>query len=357
MFSSPKESKEECHNIIEGGNIPFLLGGTGIGKSAIVREIAEELANGKKLTSSVNPKKDEYGFISFRLGLVESIDLGGLPYVDDEGLQRKAYLGNLPMSGEGLFFLDEFAQADKSVQASMGQLLDPQNENEERRIGDYIFPKGWKIILAGNRFSDRSGANKILRHCKDRTTEIQFTHDADDWLEWAEKNDVNIYVQGLIRFMPQLLWVFDPKSEEPQPSPRSWVRLSDTLKTNPRSHLQQRLFEGDVGAVASMELLSFISLRDDVPNISSICKGDDVEVIRDEGLAYATTIALIDVISREPIDKAYDYFANALNYVEKFSSIEFSVFFVNRLTNICKDLKDSDTYSKFKIEHQELEIS
>ena len=354
MFK-PSEAKTSCLHILKGSNIPFLIGGTGVGKSAIVKEIAEELADGRELTDSVNPKKGEFGFISFRLGLVESIDLGGLPYIED-GMQKKAFLGNLPRDGEGIFFLDEFAQAHGSVQATMGQLLDPKGKDEERRIGDYIFPKGWKIVLAGNRSTDRSGANKILRHCQDRTTAVQFTHDVDDWLAWADKNQVDLMVQAFIQYMPQLLWEFDPKDSNPQPSPRSWVRLSDTLKTEPPKQLMQKLFEGDVGQASSIELMNFISLKNDVPNLGDICKGKDVDIVDSAGLCYATTIALVNVISQASEDNAYDYFDNALNYIKQLATIEFSIFFVRKLTSLKSELKDTDTYSKFKIENQDLEI-
>ena len=354
MFK-PSEAKESCLHIMKGSNIPFLIGGTGVGKSAIVKEIAETLAEDRSLTDSVNPKDDEFGFISFRLGLVESIDLGGLPYIE-EGTQKKAFLGNLPRSGEGVFFLDEFAQAHSSVQATIGQLLDPKGKNEERRIGDYVFPNGWKIVLAGNRHTDRSGANKILRHCQDRTTAIQFTHDLDDWLAWADKNYVSMDVQGLISYMPQLLWEFDPKSNDPQPSPRSWVRLSDTLKTNPPKQLMQKLFEGDVGQNASIELMNFISLKNDVPSLVDICKGKDVEIVDSAGLSYATTIALVDVISRSDDMEVYDWFDNALAYVKQLSTIEFSIFFVRKLTVLRPELKDSSSYSEYKVENQEIEI-
>ena len=354
MFK-PSEAKESCLHILKGSNIPFLIGGTGVGKSAIVKEIAEELANDRTLTDSVNPKDNEFGFISFRLGLVESIDLGGLPYIE-EGEQKKAFLGNLPKSGEGVFFLDEFAQAHSSVQATIGQLLDPKGKNEERRIGDYVFPNGWKIILAGNRHTDRSGANKVLRHCQDRTTAIQFTHDVDDWLKWADKNDVHLDVQGLIGYMPQLLWEFDPKCNDPQPSPRSWTRLSDTLKTDPPRRLMQKLFEGDVGQNASIELMNFISLKEDVPNLMDICKGKDVEIVDSAGLCYATTIALVNVISEADDSNIYDWFENALAYVKQLSTIEFSIFFVRKLTALRDELKDSSAYSKFKVENQDIEI-
>ena len=354
MFK-PNEAKTSCLHILKGSNIPFLIGGTGVGKSAIVKEIAEELANDRTLTDSVSPKDDEFGFISFRLGLVESIDLGGLPYIE-EGTQKKAFLGNLPRGGEGLFFLDEFAQAHSSVQATIGQLLDPKGKNEERRIGDYVFPSGWKIVLAGNRHTDRSGANKILRHCQDRTTAIQFTHDVDDWLAWADNNDIDLNVQGLIRFMPQLLWDFDPKCNDPQPSPRSWTRLSDTLKTNPPKRLMQKLFEGDVGQESAIELMNFISLQKDVPNISDICKGNEVEIVDDAGLCYATTIALTTAINGANESNVYDYFENALNYLKQLSTVEFSIFFVRKITGLRNELKECDVYSKFKIDNQDLEI-
>ena len=354
MFK-PSEAKESCLHILKGSNIPFLIGGTGVGKSAIVKEIAEELANDRTLTDSVNPKDNEFGFISFRLGLVESIDLGGLPYIE-EGEQKKAFLGNLPKSGEGVFFLDEFAQAHSSVQATIGQLLDPKGKNEERRIGDYVFPNGWKIILAGNSHTDRSGANKVLRHCQDRTTAIQFTHDVDDWLKWADKNDVHLDVQGLIGYMPQLLWEFDPKCNDPQPSPRSWTRLSDTLKTDPPRRLMQKLFEGDVGQNASIELMNFISLKEDVPNLMDICAGKDVEIVDSAGLCYATTIALVNVIGKADDSDIYDWFENALAYVKQLSTIEFSIFFVRKLTALRNELKDSSAYSKFKVENQDIEI-
>ena len=187
----------------------------------------------------------------------------------------------------------------------MGQLLDPKGKDEERRIGDYVFPKGWKIVLAGNRSTDRSGANKILRHCQDRTTAVQFTHDVDDWLAWADKNDVDLMVQAFIQYMPQLLWEFDPKDTNPQPSPRSWVRLSDTLKTEPPKQLMQKLFEGDVGQSCSIELMSFLALKNDVPNLGDICKGKDVDIVDSAGLCYATTIALVNVISQANENNVY----------------------------------------------------
>ena len=118
----PSTALQIIQSVLKGGNAPFLLGGTGVGKSAIVRELADILAKGREIViDCINPTKKQYGFIDFRLSLYESVDLGGLPYIDDAGGQKRAFLGNLPVSGEGLLFFDEYAQSHSSVQAIVGQ--------------------------------------------------------------------------------------------------------------------------------------------------------------------------------------------------------------------------------------------
>ena len=86
----PSKALQIMKSVLRGGNSPFLLCGTGVGKSAIVRELADVLADGKEIViDSIKPTKDQYGFIDFRLSLYESVDLGGLPYIDDNGIQMR----------------------------------------------------------------------------------------------------------------------------------------------------------------------------------------------------------------------------------------------------------------------------
>ena len=53
----------------------------------------------------------------------------------------------------------------------------------------------------------------------------------------------------------------------------------------------QKLFEGDVGQESAIELMNFISLQNDVPNISDICKGKNVEVV-DNGNRFEFVLPL-----------------------------------------------------------------
>ena len=346
----PSQALQIMKSVLGGGNTPFLLGGTGVGKSAVVRQLATELADDREIVvDNINPKSKDFGFIDFRLSLYESVDLGGLPYIDDEGGQKRAFLGNLPKSGEGILFFDEYAQAHPSVQAVVGQLI------YEKRLGEYVLPKGWKMVCAGNRASDRAGSNKLPSHVIGRCSLINFEHDFQDWDKWAIENDVDSRVVGYLNFQPQFLNDFDAKITTPQPSPRAWSRLSDTLKTNPPKELIQKIAECDVGEIQAIEFTNFISLMDDVPNLSDIVSGKDVEVVDKVGLCFATAVALVDVIKSAKESLVVDYFENALAYVQKFATPEFSLFFVRQSITRRSELIDTSVYAKFKVKHQDLE--
>ena len=355
MFK-PSETKNVVAHVIKGGNVPMLLGGVGIGKSSIVKAVADELANGKEVKQGeTNPKKGEFGFVDFRLALYETIDLNGLPYVDD-GEQKKAFLGNLPKGGSGLLFFDEFAQAPASIQKVIGQLLDPKGKDDARRLGEYELPKGWSVVLAGNRHTDRSGANKLLAHAVGRITIINVEHDVEDWTDWAINNGVSSDVIAYIQNSPQSLWRFDAKDNNPQPSPRSWVRLSDTYKTNPPSYLQQRMFEGDVGEVEAIEFSTFLRLKDRLPNLKDIVTGKDVDVLEDVGLSYLSSVALMEVVSKASDKDRIFYFENALSWIEKMPSPEFAIFFARGMVKKYNELTNTKKFSEFKVRHSDLEV-
>ena len=158
--SSPSQTLREMHVMKLADQTPLVLGSVGVGKSETIYQFAESLAEMEGLSVSwdnASPTAKQFGLVDFRLSHFESVDFGGLPYIVD-GVQKRAMLGNLPTKGKGLLFLDEFAQSGQDLQAIASQLI------KERRLGEYVLPDGWTIVLAGNRHSDRSSANKIVAH-------------------------------------------------------------------------------------------------------------------------------------------------------------------------------------------------
>ena len=348
----PTQAIQIALKVLEGNNTPFFIGGTGIGKSAVINvPIVNALANGREVVrDEVNPNKDQYGLLEIRSSLFESVDFGGLPYIDKHNVQQRAFLGNLPQSGSGLLFFDEYSQAHPSLQAVLGQII------YEGRIGDYVLPKGWKVICAGNRAGDRAGSNKLPSHVIGRCSIIDFEHDTDDWLAWAGSNDVHQDVAGYISYRQDALNVFDPKVVSPQPSPRSWTRLSDTLKTDPPKDLYQLLFATDIGEEQAIEFSTFLSLKDDVPNLKAILTGKKVDVPDKAGLCYATICAILSVMKDAKDSVIHDYFSNALAYIERMPTPEFGILFVRQIANARAEVKESDSFVKFKVANQDLEI-
>ena len=81
----------------------FIWGGPGIGKSAVVRQLADDLAI---------PLQD------VRALLLDPVDLRGLPFLDSDGRSKWSTPDFLPQEGEGILFLDELNAAPAMVQAS-----------------------------------------------------------------------------------------------------------------------------------------------------------------------------------------------------------------------------------------------
>lgn len=338
-------------NITDASRVPMLIGGVGVGKSATVKEFAQVLAGDKKVVDTIKPKKDEFGFIDFRASLYETIELGGLPFIEG-GEQKRAFLGNLPVNNEGLLFIDEFAQATADMQKLLGQLVN------EKKLGEYHLPEGWHVVMAGNRASDRSGANKLLAHMNNRVELIHFKHDVNDWLVWGSQAGIHSSILGFINFMPKLLWKFDAKDVNPFPSPRSWARLSDIMKVMPESDKDLMPFhaQGNVGIEAGLEFMNFINLSQDIPNLADIVDGKEVDVPETMGLQYATAVALVSAIQDADEKLKPSYFDNSLKWIDTFPSKEFAVFFMRAVVGVCPELKNTSTYSVFISENDKVLI-
>ena len=259
-------------------------------------------------------------------------------------------LGNLPTKGKGLLFLDEFAQSGQDLQAIASQLI------KERRLGEYVLPDGWTIVLAGNRHSDRSSANKIVAHGMGRVGLIEFESNANDWLKWASENGVDERLIAFIQYQPQYLNNFDPKIVEPSATPRTITNLSKVLAQNPDKDILQNLIYGFVGREFTAEFMAFITLMQDVPNLQKVLDGKKVDVPEGVGLQYATAVALTSTIKESKDSELAIHFENALKFVEQFQTDEFAIFFVRTMVGMKPQLKETKVYSDFVVRHQDLLI-
>ena len=142
----------------------FLWGGPGVGKSAVVAQVADSLSLELR---------------DIRALLLDPVDLRGLPFLGEGGRAEWAIPCFLPSTGSGIIFLDELNAAPAMVQAACYQLV------LDRRLGEYRLPDTWSIIAAGNRDSDRAVTAKMPTPLRNRFVHLDFDVDAQEWSEWA----------------------------------------------------------------------------------------------------------------------------------------------------------------------------
>lgn len=310
--------------------VPFLWGPMGIGKSDVVRQIADALG---------------VGFIDLRAVLLDPVDLRGLPYREDE-TTRWATPEFLPREGEGILFLDELNSAPPLVQAACYQLI------LDRKLGEYEVPKGWHVLAAGNRKNDRGVTFKMPAPLANRLIHIDFEVDNKDWERWALDNDVRTEVIAFLRFKPDLLFAFEP-NEKAFPTPRSWAFVSDVLKSNmpvigdeTGASIEHQMIAGCVGEGAAAEFMGFLRVYRQLPSPEA-CLMDPhgATVPADPSARYAITVALARRANPEN-------FGRLVEYLDRFiqpgappeTSSEFAVLGVIEAARKCPEIQQTRDY-------------
>jgi MoxR-like ATPase len=269
----------------------FFWGPPGIGKSAIVRQVAE-----RRGWTEANR-----GFVDVRLSQMEPVDLRGLPVPDLAG-RRTVWLPPawLPFEGsdwpdEGVLFLDEASSAAPSVQAAAYQLV------LDRQLGEARMKRGWRLALAGNRVSDGGVAFRLAMPLANRMLHlVRETPDLSEWTQWAlTQGGIDPLILGFLQFRPPLFFTFNEAlkaRESAFATPRSWEMVSRLLAGVPEKEhgLLEPLIAGAVGAGVAMEFMAWLSLKDELPDLDALLAGRAVPVLGKDALdkGYACAVAL-----------------------------------------------------------------
>lgn len=232
----------------------MLRGAPGVGKSTIVKSVAEKLG---------------IGFIDVRLAQMERVDFAGLPSVKD-GMTEWNVPSFWPrdQKSKGIILLDEITSAPSDCQvAAYSVVLDRRIPNS-----NYVIPNGWLIVAAGNRTCDRAVVKAMSSALANRFVHFEVEANAEDWVKWATCNEINPAVVGFINYRPNLLFKMEGQNlEQGWPSPRSWERVSNSIKMfNGDSNIMRKVVYGLIGSSVGLEFMEFFKMSSEFDSILEI---------------------------------------------------------------------------------------
>jgi len=298
-------------------------GPPGLGKTQIPEQVARDLGIGYMIIHTPLLQAEDYGF---PVVSADRKDVNFLVSKDKFPIEGS----NCPDTG--IFTLDEFPQADNSIQKILANVV------QEREIHGHKLKPGWMIVATGNRTTDRAGANRILSHLGNKITRVELETSIDDWTRWALQNNVRPEVIAFLRFKTALLNGFDPQAEC-NPTPRSWVNgVSASLGVTP-AELEFEVFKGDVGEGAAAEFLSFLKICRHLPNPDVIMLNPSKAAVpKEPNVLYALCSTLAHRATP-------DNFGRILTYVERMDA-EFTMLFVRDALALCPDIQNSADFIK-----------
>lgn len=329
----PSAIKKAIERAFAAGLVPFIKGSPGIGKSAIIRQIAKEA---KLLV------------IDLRLGQCDPTDLLGFPNIENG---RSVYHPpkDIPIVGdtipEGyngwLLFLDEMNTAPKAVQAAAYKLLDGM-------VGQTKLHPQVYIAAAGNKDTDGAITTTMSSATLSRIVSMELEVNFDDWSVWAIAEKIDHRILSFLNFKKELFHKFDPKNlRETFPCPRTWDftnRAINGLEVDIKTDLG--LLSGIIGRGAAREFIEYCAIYGDVSSIEEILANPEGIVIKDRPdikFAYAGYAAssitvenapqLMKFINRLPVEFQIVALSNAFKAKPMISSVPEVMDWVTRYAN------------------------
>jgi hypothetical protein len=307
---TPNKAKNALRHAMLKKRPVFLWGPPGIGKSDVVKQIADSI---------------DAAMIDVRLSLWEPTDIKGIPYFDST--QNKMVWGQpseLPddefasQYDNVVLFLDEMNSAAPAVQAAAYQLI------LNRRVGEYRLPDNVMIVAAGNREADKGVTYRMPSPLANRFVHLEMAVSFDDWFQWAVNNNIHSDVVGYLQFAKQDIYTFDPKAGSRSfATPRSWSFVSELLEDALDEGTTTDLVAGAIGEGLAVKFMAHRKVAANMPNPTDILEGKVKELKTKEVSAmYSLTVSLCYEL-KEASDSNDKKFDNKVNNFLRFSMDNF----------------------------------
>ena len=293
--------KEAIKQIVIRKNRPCIfIGPSGCGKSEGVEQACAE----------------EGAFMTrFMLGQYDSVDLKGTPWVRERsGYQDTVWhpASTLPFEGNPAFPDDQLivVHFDEATSGTVPVLGIMYQLTQERRVGEHKLKDNVRIVLSGNRESDKGIVNRFPMPLCNRLTWYELQPTVQAFSLHAQEVGIDPVCVAFLNWQKTKLHTFDPKSPDKVfATPRSWVTAMDYYSdTTISAALKEASISGSIGAGICAEFYAFVEhWRMIAKLMPSILKTPDkAEVPTEPSMQYAVAVSISGSMKDDHTCTAYN---------------------------------------------------
>ena len=278
----------------------ILMGPPGIGKTAIVAQIADRL---------------DINFVSYSITHHTRQSALGLPYIASSNFGGKEFrVSRYTMSeiiaavfdaiedtgeSQGILFLDEINCASETLAPAMLQFL------QYKTFGQHRLPDGWAIVCAGNPPEYNRAARPFDPAMMDRLKKIDVEPDLDIWLDYARIHGIHPAITSYLEGKPTNFYRVRPSGTDARiVTARGWEDLSRMMQAYSHEDLQvdselisQYLQDREVAEDFNLYFELFAKYEDDY-KVADILSGklDEKIYTRARDAAFDERVAVVNLL-------------------------------------------------------------
>lgn len=244
-----KEAKQEISNTLraylekeEDGEYRYalvrqrpilLMGAPGIGKTAIMEQIAEENEVGLvAYTITHHTRQSAVGLPRIRDRVYDGKQISVTEYTMSEIIDSVYHCMEKTGKKEGILFIDEINCASETLAPTMLQFL------QNKKFGTHKVPDGWIIVAAGNPPEYNKSVREFDIVTLDRLRRIDVDVDVNVWMEYAWAHQLHGAILSYLTIKPDRFYhVENTVDGKFFVTARGWEDLSELLKSYERLEL------------------------------------------------------------------------------------------------------------------------